>query len=73
MFIEIFGWVAAAIGVASNVPQLARIFTARTSAGVSVHLWQVAAASAGSMVVICTINLAVYLVRRARHRVSLAV
>lgn len=45
MFIAVFGWVAAAIGVASNLPQLLRILTARTSAGVSVRLWQVTAAS----------------------------
>ena len=45
MFVAVFGWVAAAIGVASNLPQLLRILTARTSAGVSVRLWQVTAAS----------------------------
>lgn len=45
VFIEVFGWVAATIGIASNLPQLARILTARSSAGVSVHLWQVTAAT----------------------------
>ncbi|AQP44199.1 SemiSWEET family sugar transporter [Tessaracoccus flavus] len=45
MFIEVFGWVAAALGVSSNLPQLIRILRERTSAGVSVQLWQVTAAS----------------------------
>jgi uncharacterized protein with PQ loop repeat len=45
VFIEVFGWVAAALGVSSNLPQLIRILRERTSAGVSVQLWQVTAAS----------------------------
>lgn len=49
--IEIFGWVAAAIGVASNLPQLIRILRARTSAGVSLRLWQISAATTGAWMV----------------------
>lgn len=49
--IEVFGWVAAAIGVASNVPQLIRILRAGTSAGVSLRLWQISAATTGSWMV----------------------
>lgn len=41
--IEVFGWVAATVGVASCVPQLIRILRERTSAGVSVPLWQITA------------------------------
>lgn len=43
--IEAWGWVAAALGLAANLPQLIRILRARTSAGVSLRLWQVGAAS----------------------------
>lgn len=47
--IEAFGWVAAALGVASSLPQLVRILRSGTSAGVSLTLWQLMAAStAGS-------------------------
>ena len=46
--IEVFGWLAAAIGVAANLPQLLRILRAGTSAGVSLRLWQVGAASTAS-------------------------
>ena len=49
--IEIFGWVAAAIGVASNLPQLIRILRAKTSAGVSLRLWQISAATTGAWMV----------------------
>ena len=49
--IEVFGWVAAAIGVASNLPQLIRILRARTSAGVSLRLWQISAATTGAWMV----------------------
>lgn len=38
--IEVFGWVAAAIGMASFFPQLIRIIRARTAAGVSLRNWQ---------------------------------
>ncbi|HSO69746.1 MAG TPA: PQ-loop domain-containing transporter [Arachnia sp.] len=49
--IEVFGWVAAAIGVASNIPQLLRILRAKTSAGVSLRLWQISAATTGAWMV----------------------
>lgn len=46
--IEIFGWVAAIIGIVANIPQLTRILRARTSAGVSLLAWQFALATAGA-------------------------
>lgn len=49
--IEVFGWVAAAVGIASNLPQLLRILRAKTSAGVSLRLWQISAATTGAWMV----------------------
>jgi len=49
--IEVFGWVAAAVGIASNLPQLLRILRAGTSAGVSLRLWQISAATTGAWMV----------------------
>ncbi len=49
--IDLFGWVAAAIGIAMNVPQLVRILRVRTSAGVSLRLWQVQASTTGAWMV----------------------
>lgn len=46
--IEVFGWVAAVIGIVSNIPQLVRILRARTSAGVSLRLWQLTVATASA-------------------------
>lgn len=46
--IEAFGWVAAAIGIVSNIPQLLRIMRTRTSAGVSLRLWQLTTATAAA-------------------------
>lgn len=43
--IELLGWVAAALGVGSSVPQYLRVLRQRSSAGVSLQLWQVSAAS----------------------------
>lgn len=40
---DIFGWVAAAIGISSIVPQLVRILRAGNSAGVSLRMWQITA------------------------------
>lgn len=40
---EVFGWVAAVIGIGSIVPQLARLLRTRDSAGVSMRLWQLTA------------------------------
>lgn len=40
---EVFGWVAAVIGIGSIVPQLARILRTRDSAGISLRLWQITA------------------------------
>lgn len=40
---DVFGWVAAAIGIASSMPQLLRILRERNSAGVSLPLWQTTA------------------------------
>lgn len=49
--IDVFGWVAASIGIAANLPQLIRILRVRTSAGVSLRLWQIQAATTGSWMV----------------------
>lgn len=49
--IDVFGWVAATIGIAMNIPQLVRILRVRTSAGVSLRLWQVQAATTASWMV----------------------
>lgn len=38
--IHALGWVAAALGIISALPQLLRILRTRSSAGVSVRLWQ---------------------------------
>lgn len=40
---DVFGWVAAAIGIASSMPQLLRLLRERNSAGVSLPLWQIVA------------------------------
>lgn len=49
--IEIFGWTAAVIGILSNLPQLTRILRARTSAGVSLPLWQLTMATTAAWAV----------------------
>ncbi|MFT3889658.1 MAG: PQ-loop domain-containing transporter [Arachnia sp.] len=49
--IEVFGWVAAAIGLAAGVPQLIRILSSRSSAGVSLSLWQLNAATTAAWAV----------------------
>lgn len=38
--LALLGWLAAATGMISGLPQIIRIFTRRTSAGVSIRLWQ---------------------------------
>lgn len=43
---EILGWLAAAIGVSSSIPQVVRILRSGTSSGVSMRLWQLTAATA---------------------------
>jgi uncharacterized protein with PQ loop repeat len=49
--IEVFGWVAATIGLAVGVPQLFRILRSASSAGVSLRLWQLNAATSASWAV----------------------
>ena len=49
--IEVFGWTAAAIGLAVGIPQLIRILRSGTSAGVSLRLWQLNAATTVSWAV----------------------
>lgn len=39
-FLEVLGWVAATLGMAAAVPQLVRLWRSRTSAGLSMLLWQ---------------------------------
>ena len=43
--IDVFGWVAAAIGLSAGIPQLLRIVRASSSLGVSMRLWQITAAT----------------------------
>jgi len=40
MFAEVLGWVAAIIGSSFSIPQIHRILTARTTAGLSLLMWQ---------------------------------
>ncbi len=46
--LDILGWVAATLGMASAFPQLFRLLRTRTSAGVSLSLFQLNAASTGA-------------------------
>lgn len=39
-FYDILGWIAAAFGMSSALPQLVRLWRSRTSAGLSSRLWQ---------------------------------
>lgn len=49
--IEVFGWVAAGIGVTAGLPQLVRILRSKTSAGVSLLLWQLMTGATGAWAV----------------------
>ncbi len=40
LWIHTLGWLAGAVGMVSAAPQLVRIFRERTSAGVSISMWQ---------------------------------
>lgn len=40
VFLDVLGWVAACTGMVSGLPQLVRILRGRTSAGVSLPMWQ---------------------------------
>lgn len=40
MFWDLWGWVAASFGMASGLPQIIRLLRERSSAGVSLRLWQ---------------------------------
>lgn len=51
MVIELVGWLAAALGIASSLPQALRIYRVRSSAGVSLWLWQLTAAATASWAV----------------------
>ncbi|RMB59821.1 PQ-loop domain-containing transporter [Tessaracoccus antarcticus] len=46
--LDILGWVAASFGMASALPQLLRLLRTRSSAGVSLTLFQLNAAAAGA-------------------------
>lgn len=46
--LEILGWVAASFGMASALPQLLRLLSTRSSAGVSLAMFQLNAASTGA-------------------------
>lgn len=48
---DVFGWVAAAIGLSASIPQLLRILRAGNSAGVSMRLWQITAATTSAWAV----------------------
>ena len=45
LLVGIFGWVAGVVGMVSGLPQLVRIFQARTSTGVSLLMWQLTLAA----------------------------
>lgn len=51
MVIALLGWVAAALGIGSSLPQAFRIYRVRSSAGVSLWLWQLTAAATVSWAV----------------------
>ncbi|NHB83844.1 hypothetical protein G7085_01785 [Tessaracoccus sp. HDW20] len=38
---DIFGWIAAAIGISASIPQMWRVLRSGTSAGISMRLWQI--------------------------------
>lgn len=40
MFVELLGWIAAAVGACIFLPQVFRLFRAKTSAGISRFAWQ---------------------------------
>ena len=46
--LDILGWVAASLGMASALPQLCRLLRTRSSAGVSLSLFQLNAAATGA-------------------------
>lgn len=47
-FFEALGWFAATLGMSAAVPQLVRLLRSRTSAGLSVLLWQLSVGGSGA-------------------------